>query len=239
VISDRRTSRISVVGAVVEPGDYELPAARADLLSAILAAGGLGEDADTIIEVRHSIPATPAAAPTSDGSYLAQASHLDGSGTPAQITPATATPRQSYVTRVDLVAATQTSKPAPVSLKDGDVVTVRRRPTKYFHVIGLVNRADRFELKPNEPTRVLDGVALAGGTSLSIADRVLVVRQVEGAQEPITIYVSLKDAKQNPEENLLLSEGDVVSVEETPTTFVLGTLLNTVRLAVNGSVSTF
>jgi polysaccharide export outer membrane protein len=234
-IADRRTSRVSVVGAVNTPGDYELPAAQADLLSAILAAGGPAEDADTIIEVRHSVSASqPVAPPPGDGSYFAQASHPN-----AQQAASGAVPQQGYVTRVDLVAATKSARPTPITLKDGDVVTVRRRAPKFFHVIGLVNRADRFEIKPNESARVLDAVALAGGLSLSVADRVLIVRQVEGIQEPITIHVSLREAKRQPEANLLLADGDVVSVEETPTTFVLGTLMNTVRLGVNGSVATF
>lgn len=231
-ISERRTSRVSVVGAVNEPGDYELPAAQADLLSAILAAGGPSEDSDTIIDVRHSVAAQQrTTAPSGDDSYFAQASYPQ--------TAQGAVPGQGYVTRIDLVAATQNAKPTPVMLKDGDVVTLRRRPPKYFHVIGLVNRADRFELKPSEPARVLDAVALAGGLTLSIADRVLIVRRVEGSQEPVTIHVSLREAKQDPDANLLLAEGDVVSVEETPTTFVFGSLLNTVRLGVNGSVANF
>jgi polysaccharide export outer membrane protein len=239
-IADRRTSRISVFGAVNEPGDYELTAANADLLSALMAAGGLAEDADTVIEIRHAVSSAPTVAPSiDDAGHFAQASYQGAPTSPQGVAARGSDPIQSRVTRIDLVATAQRAKPMPIRLKDGDVVRVHQKAPTYFHVIGLVNRADRFEIKPNESARVLDAVALAGGLSLSIADRVLIVRQVDGSDDPITIHVSLREAKKKPEANLLLSGGDVVSVEETPTTFLVGTMLNTVRLAVNGTATAF
>ncbi len=230
-IQERRTNRVSVVGAVDKPGDYELPQAQSDLLTALLAAGNLSEDADRYIEIRRARPASALQEPAPRGSYLAQASHQDGASPATDGTPPA---DEIRVTRVDLVAATQTGQPAPVLLNDGDVVTVRKRPRRYVHVIGLVNRPDRFELKASESARLLDAIALAGGVKVSIADRVVIVRQSEAGGQPITIDASLREAKQDAKSNLLLADGDVVSVEETPITYTISTLQNVVRFGVNG-----
>ncbi len=251
-IDERRTHRISVVGAVVEPGSYDLPAGNADLLAAIMAAGGLAEDADAIIEVRHAVSAvTPSISiPETSGGYVAQTSAMREGGMlsspggfqggfPGGFQGGSALAPPGSRTQIDLIAATRQGGMNPIRLRDGDVVTVKRRPAQHIQVLGLVNRADRFELKPGQPTRVLDSIAMAGGLSIDFADRVLVVRRSPDSPEPVTIHVSLRQAKQNPNVNLILRDGDVVSVEETPVTFVFGTLLQTVRLAINGSVSAF
>ena len=76
---------------------------------------------------------------------------------------------------------------------------------------------------------------MAGGVRQSLADKVIVIRQIEGSEEPITFELSLKDAKKDSVSNVLLADGDVVSVEETPLTFAVGTLRDTVRFALNGT----
>jgi polysaccharide biosynthesis/export protein len=51
-LRETRKVRVFVLGAVNKPGQYELPASDSDLLSAVVAAGGLTGDADPSIEVR-------------------------------------------------------------------------------------------------------------------------------------------------------------------------------------------
>lgn len=53
-VDARRTKRVTVEGAVKKPGNYDLPAANADITDALLAAGGLTAEADVIVEVRHT-----------------------------------------------------------------------------------------------------------------------------------------------------------------------------------------
>ena len=48
-----KVNRVTVIGAVKEPGIYELRESSSDILSAIVSAGGLDEDAGTIVEVRN------------------------------------------------------------------------------------------------------------------------------------------------------------------------------------------
>lgn len=51
-LRDTRKVRVFVLGAVTKPGQYDLTASDSDLLSAVVAAGGLTSDADPVIEVR-------------------------------------------------------------------------------------------------------------------------------------------------------------------------------------------
>jgi protein involved in polysaccharide export with SLBB domain len=53
VVKDHRKVRVTVVGEVIEPGTYEIPAAQASIVTAIAAAGGMGEKADTKIALRN------------------------------------------------------------------------------------------------------------------------------------------------------------------------------------------
>ncbi len=227
-LDQRRTQRITVVGGVNEPGGYDLPAAESDLMAALIAAGGLAPESDGIVEIRHVNPippATNAPPPT----MLAQAAH--------QVTAAGGL--GSRVTHVDLASIARAGRPQAIPLHDGDIVSVGKRDVKYVHVIGLVNRPNRFEIPPGETIRLLDSVALAGGLTTTVANKVLVTRQGPDSRQPVVIELSLRKAKRDPQENLVLAEGDVVSIEETAITFALGTLRQVIRVGVNGSINTF
>jgi protein involved in polysaccharide export with SLBB domain len=54
-LKDTRKVRVFVLGAVNKPGQYELNAGESDMLSALVAAGGLTTDANTVIEVRRRV----------------------------------------------------------------------------------------------------------------------------------------------------------------------------------------
>ena len=249
-VNERQTNRITVIGAVDEPGDYDLPVANSNLLSAISVAGGLSEDADRIIEIRQ----TPLPLPTQlhqpqlpENLEIADEAHqqvgyqvpLDPIAQQYGGNSSEAAVLTTQLVRVDLATATQRPAQHGYNLRDGAVVMVRKRSPRYIHVLGLVRKPDQFTLPANQNVRVLDALAMAGGRTYSVADRVLIVRQQEGHPEPTLIEVSVADAKANSEANLLLTDGDVVSVEETPTTLVVGAISQFVRFGVNGSVSAF
>ncbi len=52
VLKEQRSYRVGVMGEVQEPGTKEIPATRSDLFNALAAAGGLTENAGTIVELR-------------------------------------------------------------------------------------------------------------------------------------------------------------------------------------------
>ena len=104
------------------------------------------------------------------------------------------------------------------------VVVVLEKAQQSVSVIGLVQRPGNYELPTDETLRLLDAIALAGGLRVSVANRVQVIRRVPDREEPVVIQASLRTAKRDGQENLVLAAGDIVSVEETPTTFVVETI---------------
>jgi len=211
ILSSRKTNKVTVVGAVEKPQVVELPGANSDLLSAITLAGGLTEDADTVVEIRHP------------PGILSPAGHVALAGYTTSASP----PRQSV--RVDL-ADMAPENAGKYRLVDGSTVMVMRKNARVVHVIGLVKSPNQFEMPEDRDLRVLEALALAGGRSLQIADKVNVIRNGK------TIRVSVRAAKHNTNENIRLAPGDVVSIEETPLTFVVDTLRSFMRVGFSGAI---
>jgi polysaccharide export outer membrane protein len=205
----RRNNRVTVVGGVKNEDTYELPANASDLLSALVAAGGLSEDADTFVEIR-----TPSAGP--------------GAGVLAADAPEDFASLASFqqsagpgIFRLNLAEATARGPAGGVKLSDGSVVMVMRRPQQYVHVMGLVAEPSQVEIPANQPLRLLDALAQAGGLSMPVANKVYIVRKPsDGHGPPIVIRSTVKEAKVEGAANVMLAAGDVVSVEQTPSTYV-------------------
>ena len=175
-------------------------------MAALVKAGGLSEDADTIIEIR-AAPREPTLADTAADDRATLASYNQG-----------ARPEVRQINLIDHASGRATGG---VHLTDGSVVMVRRRPKRFVHVLGLVNDPKQVEMPSNQPLRLLDAIALAGGESMPVANKVYVVRKpFDGNGPPIVVESTIKGAKTDGEANMLLAAGDVVSIEQTPQTFV-------------------
>ncbi len=214
LLRNRKTIRVSVVGAVAKPGTYELPAVNSDLLAALIAAGGLTEEASTIVEIR-SVPDVVAASYTG--------------GDPRQ------TVAQAGSVRVDLIAAGRGLSP-DYRIDDGSVIMVRELEPTTIQVIGLVRKPDQLEIPPDKEVRLLDAIAMAGGLTQELADKVHVIRNLKNSGQPVVIQASMRDAKRGGAANLLLAPGDVVSVEETPLTFTISTIQNFIRFGFSAAI---
>ena len=212
-LNSRQMDRVRVVGAVNEPGDYELPRFGSDLLAAIVRAKGLSETAGQEIEIRHR---------TSAAGDVTQASFEPNGNTENTV-------------HVDIVEAMQGIS-GDLGLRDGSVVMVKEQRPEKIYVHGLVPHDGEFELPRDQPLRVTQAVAKAGGRDLEFANLVHVTRFVEGYTEPVVIEVSMREAKADRDANPVLQAGDVVTVVETPTTFTIDFLRKFFRI---GFSSTF
>lgn len=222
-MKQRRLNRVTVVGAVKTPNVYELPRRSSDLLAAITAAGGLAPDAGADVEIRLPGSDKPVRSPI-----------VADRGRDAEIEPAghtefeepstTASVRRPKTVTVNLVTATTEGTSKNLYVPDGAVVHIEKRTPTPVHVIGLVGKPGQYEFPLTRPLRVLDAIALAGGTSTPVADKVFVIRKSAKQDEPVLVQLSLKKAKKDGEWNLRLGEGDTVSVEETPSTVVIHAL---------------
>lgn len=229
IVTRQQSNQITIVGAVEAPGVYELPRASSDLLGALAMAGGRTEDAGPHIEILRNNqlgkPGLPGAPPQG------RAADKLASYTPD-------VPVQPVSTRVNLDLISQ-GQVGDYRLGEGDVVMVYPQDPRVIHVLGLVNEPGRIEIPPGEDVHLLDALALAGGRTLQIADKVQIVRRVPGQSDPLVIDVSVNDAKALGAANLLLAPGDMVSVEETPTTLTLSLLKSFMRFGISASAPIF
>lgn len=223
------TCKVTVVGAVNKPGAHVLPRGSTSLMAALLAANGLAKDAGTEVEIRHTDSRDVAR-------LMSQPQNL-AVGPDGLVSPVSYEQPSPTVQRVDLLAATNGMVKLP-DLNDGDVVHVSRRKIQPVYVIGLVKKPDEFEYPPDQELRVLDALALAGGCSNPVAEKVLVIRQPPKGGEPIRIVVSIQDAK-NGRDNLVLAPGDIVSVEQTAATATADVIRTFFRLSLGGTLSWF
>jgi len=226
----QRTNGVRIIGAVRSPGLKQLPRGSSDLLSALVAAGNLNEKAGPEIQIIHChggrSPLSPNSPRVADGPQA----ELTSFGSAGSRGPRT----------ISVNLASMADQPTEnYYLEDGDVVVVREREPRSIHVIGLVKEPGEFKLPLDRDLYLLNALALAGDRTSHIADKVWIIRQVPGKKEPVLIQASVREAKRNAAENVRLAPGDVVSVEETPATFVLDLMRNFIRFGLSSSVPIF
>lgn len=233
-----KVNRVTVVGAVKEPDTYELRSGQSNLLAAIVAGGGLADDAGTMVEIRHpgfrdgrEAPKIAADAARRQTSAIELAAHEElASNESSQ-----AEGMQHQVIKVDLVSATQNAV-GGFELPDGAIVNVERHDPEPIYVYGLVRKAGEYKFPVGKELRLTSALALAGDISNPFADQVYVIRNIEGRQEPVVIELSLKKAKEHGAiENLTLMPGDTVSVEKSPAT-AMYEAIRIISFGVGGSV---
>jgi len=120
-----------------------------------------------------------------------------------------------------------------IYLQNGDTVVVAEQNSKPIYVIGMVNKPGEIKVPPDRSLRVLEAVALAGGVDRnSLPSKAVIIRQEPDESALVTIRIDLNQAKRNMAENIRLTPGDTVSVEETAMSYVRGLLRGAVRLGV-------
>lgn len=240
-VRERATHQVTVLGAVESPGAHKLPVGGSDVLSAIAAAGGLTQEAGAEVEVMRQSSRTFLAGDSqqSDASgNIQQVGYEAGQGGGVSQTAWQETNSAPVMQRINLAQAAETPEVQQL-LGDRDVVMVRPRKKPVIHVTGLVAKPDQFELPIDQNLHVLDALAMAGGRSSPVADKVFVIRQRDDAGEPAVIQVSISEAKKNGKENLILQSGDLVSVETTVATTVVDTVQEFFRVSLGVTSAAF
>jgi polysaccharide export outer membrane protein len=243
-IDQRRMNCVTVIGAVEEPGTYELPRGASSLMAGLVAAGGLSEEAGTGVEIRRQGPQCGVPGLLQAGEPRPAGPNGAGPNGAEQVAhhqyPSSA-PTAGRTIHVNLIAPEvrgEVRSAGKHELEDGDVVHVAKRDLQPVYVMGLVKKPGEFKLPSNKELRVLDSLALAGGCSSQVADKVVVVRRLPDQSAPISIVLSIQRAINGPD-NLALAPGDTVIVKQTPETIVVDTLKSLVRFGISGSVPLF
>jgi polysaccharide export outer membrane protein len=220
-----KTNQVTVIGAVDKPGVYDLPEKGSDLISALAAAGGLTEKADTIVEIRHPMLGSAVSRSNEELDTAAFQEEEDATE-PGTIT-------------IDLGKSEEGSKDTRVV--NGSVIMVPKKPTRFVTVLGLVRNPKQVEISSDQELRLLDALALAGGLTTELANHVEILRRHPRDDRPIVIGASISRAKRVGDANLRLAPGDVVSVNHDPLTVTVGTLRDFIRFGfgISGNLSLF
>ena len=232
-MKQRRMNKVTVVGAVNKPGTHELTRGASSLMDALVAADGLCKDAGGEVEIRRNGAGSFAVGPPTERPPYA-AGNPGAEGTLAAYQAAPASPA---IVKVNLTAATAGMEKAP-DLRDGDVVNVIKRQLRPVYVLGLVGKPGEIPYPHNQELRVLDALALAGGCSSSVADKMLVIRRPPGSTAPIQIILSIQDAKSG-QDNLALAPGDTLTVEQTPATVAVDVLKSFIHFGFGATLPMF
>ena len=230
-VTEQATNRVTVLGAVAEPGVQEVPRNACDILTSIAAAGGFTEEAGTVVEIlRHDSASLVNNSPTAPGGETDSGVQQVAFNAPQLRGPQQNNVPTSATERVDLSNLGSSSQ-VQYRLDDRDVVIVRPREERVIHISGLVRKPDQFELTEDHDLRVLDAIAMAGGVTTNVANKVIIIRQSPDQTEPVVVQVSISKAKVDGTENLLLQSGDMISVEPTITTTVVETIKDVFRVS--------
>lgn len=227
-VKTKKMNRIRVVGAVNEPMVVELSPNTSDVVTAIAAAGGLAENASPIVTVRNPQPSGStkrkaiAGGPNTPYSTVSDSVEISGGMEPYSI---------------NLISAAQSGALTEM-IEDGGVVHVNKHDPEPISITGLVREPGSFEYNVDKPPTVIAAISLAGGRSNQLADKILVIRPLAGSNQRAVIHVSLRRAKRNSKEDILLGPGDIVTVEQTPATVVMEAL-QLIRFGVSGSAAIF
>lgn len=231
----QRVNKVTVVGAVKEPGVYAIPRRSSDLLAALVAAGGLSDDAGIKVEIRNPRKSSLDGAPTLPP--IASGGTGDGVDSVGFTVPADPASSRMESIQVDLVTATKAGT-GGYEVLDGGVVMVEKRDPEPVHVLGLVRSPNRYEFPIAQDLRLLDALALAGGVSNSVANKIYVIRRKPNSNQTAIVSTTISDAKRNEANNIMLSPGDVISVEQTVST-VLIDALKVINFGVGASAPIF
>ncbi|QDV67432.1 Polysaccharide biosynthesis/export protein [Rosistilla carotiformis] len=220
-IEQRRSNQVTVLGAVNKPQTYELPVGGSDLMTAISMAEGFSETANTVAQIRH---------PPGTGARLASIAQTQQVSYPNGVVP----PPVPDQFEMDLLRLNEVPE-SHLQLVDGSVVMIYEKPERFVNVTGLVRQSDMIVMPKDGDMRLMDAISQAGGLSESLANKVKIIRKRPDDSE-VVIEASIRDAKKGGPANIRLAPNDLVSIEETPLTYTLGTIKTFIRFGFSSAV---
>lgn len=217
-VAERQERTILVTGAVGKPGLLKLTEEQVSLADVIVRSGGITSAASGVITVSGAEQSSPETAdPVIANAIL-----------PVGQTSVKAT-----------TVSLETTPPAElgrIMVTDGTVVHIEEEGPKPIKVVGVI-RNQVVEIPAGQNVRLLDAVTMAGGQTYSnwISDRVTITRHVNDGQGTVRIRGSIRKARSDSSENLLLAPYDIVTVEENALTFTLSTLSGLLGAGINAT----
>lgn len=188
-VAEYRSQPVSVVGAVKNPGVYQLQGAKT-LIEMLSAAGGIEPDASYSVKITRrrewgAIP-LPAARPDSSGEFSVAELNLQ-----------------------NLMEATNPGE--NVMIDPNDVISVPR--AKLVYAVGEVRKSGGFVLRERETISVIQVLSLAEGLQGTAgAEHARILRPEKDGRKRIEIPVDLKRIMAGKAEDIALQPNDVLFV---------------------------
>jgi polysaccharide biosynthesis/export protein len=212
-VKEYRSQFFNVLGAVSKPGYYQLTR-RVFLLDALAMAGGLmTEKADPKVFVHRAGATSP---------------------TPAETVAGVGSQTKIEIDLEKLLVQGDASLNIPIYA--GDVISVPEKISRFYYVLGDVNRGGAFEIKRGESITLTKALAAAGGF-LGTARKgksVVIRKKADGATEQIPIDAA--KVLKGKEEDIVLADNDVVFIPGSTTKMVGRTFLNGIGGLLNSFV---
>jgi polysaccharide export outer membrane protein len=221
-VVEYRTARVSIIGAVENPGVYELRPDQMSLVCLIMEAGGIVDDGATVIRItsrgRSDVILSRdekkiKAEPWEDYS-------IDDIGIAAEVTGQTESKQVAPEDSTIILPVKGLNIPfADVALKEGDRVVIERLEQPIVTVVGLVNKPGNFPYPPDAQYNLMQTLAFAGGFNLAADPRYTTVyrQKADGTTVSMT-FEMVNDSKLTDASSIFIKPGDIVSVEHTPQT---------------------
>lgn len=205
-VEDRPKKLITVIGAVKSPGPVIITRDSVSLADAIVRAGGLANDASGVVSVSGIQENSDAVRPMN----YSTVSNTSTGPTPAM------------KIRLD---QTEAESLGQIRVAEGGVVHVEVAQQEFVRVMGVI-RGQSLDIPYGQSLTLLDAISLAGGQTYSnwISDRITITRRLPGSTQTVQIKASIRKARGDARENLVLAANDVVNVDENVLTFTLSTV---------------
>jgi polysaccharide biosynthesis/export protein len=212
-IKDYQSKPVMVIGAVREPGQFQMHR-RVRLLELISLAGGLTDAADGRMQVKHSLEVPTCAAGGTDGDSVSKST-------------------ASEVEWYDVAKLLKSGANAENSpyVQPGDTINLLEAD-KVF-VVGNVVKPSIIPLK--EKVTISKAIAASGGTLPdSKLDKVRILRQTgQDAAEKTEIFIDLKAINKREAEDVALMPNDIVDVPSSSGKKFLRGLMNSIAPTVS------
>lgn len=207
-VKDFQSKYVAVIGAVNDPGRFEMRR-RIRLLELLSFAGGPSAQAGGRIQIRHAAEVKP----------CEQSETENASGTPSL------EENTNWFHLGELMSGKEDDRNNPY-IRSGDIVSLVEADKIY--IIGNVYRPAIIPLKEEKIT-LTQAVAIAGGTMPDTnMDRIRIMRQAPGQTAKTEIVADLKAIRQRKAEDIVLESNDIIEVPSSKTKKFVSGLINSI-----------
>jgi protein involved in polysaccharide export with SLBB domain len=231
-VSEYKTARVYVAGAVKTPGVYSLQADQMTLSSLLTQAGGVSEAGAAVVRILRSERLTETAAGTflgtvqkvasdaNDRPETSLASSLSAATATAEPLPMQDAALERRTAQPILLPVVSTNIPyRDVALDEGDSVVVEPVQMPVFSVLGLVMKPGNFPYPPGARYNLTQAIAFAGGLDpVARPYYATIYRLNEDGSVARAPFRLLQNDKFTDALGTPIRPGDVIAVENTPRT---------------------